>query len=63
METKEIKRIDIEQCARCGLDHTGLAFKKFKNPIVDSDGTVWNWWSLCLRTGEPILMKIKEVDD
>lgn len=57
METEEKRFVDIEKCARCGLNHSMVAFKKFKIPISDSDGTTWEWWGLCYKTKEPILLK------
>lgn len=48
---------DVLHCARCKADHELLEFRQLTNPVVDSDGTVWGWWSLCPYAGEPILLK------
>lgn len=48
---------NVIQCARCGRDHDGVIFYEFGRPIVDSDGTVWDWWGLCPTTGDPILLR------
>ena len=46
----------VKRCARCGQDHPDMAFKKFVgSPIVDEDGTVWNYWATCPVTGDPVL--------
>lgn len=48
----------VYHCARCGEDHHDLIFAQFRGePIVDEDGTVWNWWSLCRITGDPVLLR------
>lgn len=50
--------VDVLRCARCGLDHHALEFKLFNgDPIVDSDGTIWERWGICPTTGDPILLK------
>ncbi len=57
----------IFQCARCGGTHVELEFKLLHNLIVDNDGTVWNYWTLCPETGEPILLRAasgyRKIDD
>lgn len=55
---KQLLVVDVGSCARCGLDHPKLEFKPLTNPVQDSDGTLWNWWTLCPINGEPILLKI-----
>lgn len=50
---------NITNCARCGDDHDKLKFTEFsKNPIIDSDGTIWDFWALCPITKEPVLLKV-----
>lgn len=65
MGTKEevIISVDVKQCARCFTDHEVLKFTSFINPISDSDDTIWNYWALCPTTGEPILLRTKEIPD
>ncbi len=53
----------IGNCARCGQDHKDLEFKPFKNPVEDTDGTVWSHWALCPTNGEPVLLKVTQTDD
>jgi len=54
----------VSHCARCGKDHKDkIIFKEFLRPIVDSDGTVWNYWGKCPNSGEPILLKITNEDN
>jgi|GEM_PF-6754685 hypothetical protein len=48
----------ITLCARCGGNHENLEFIEFSgNPISDSDG-LWNFWSICPVTSDPILLRI-----
>ena len=44
-------------CARCGQNHEGLTFKRFAQPIVDPDGTIWDYWTLCPVSDDPILLR------
>lgn len=54
----ESKVVAVKNCARCGQNHPdGLEFKQFLQPVIDDDGTVWNYWATCPVTGDPILMK------
>jgi hypothetical protein len=53
----ETKVIDVDHCARCSGDHP-VTFKRFAgNPIVDDDGTAWDWWGICPATGDPVLLR------
>ena len=48
-------KTNIGFCARCGKDHVGLHFYKFKNPAgADTH------WTPCPETGEPILLRIAD---
>jgi len=49
----------IENCARCGLTHIDLAFKKFVHPVTDGS-TLWGYWALCPASGDPILLRSVE---
>lgn len=50
--------VKVNNCARCSENHD-LNFIEFsKNPIEDSDGTIWNYWAICPNTNEPILLKV-----
>ena len=40
------------RCARCGEVHT-LTFSLILNPLSE-----WQWWALCPKTYQPVLMKI-----
>lgn len=46
----------ISGCARCGQYHR-VTWLRFRNPIVDVDGTIWRYWALCSKTGEPVLLR------
>lgn len=48
---------NVNGCARCSHDHVDLPFKHFERPIIDGDGTQWDWWALCPVTAEPILLR------
>jgi hypothetical protein len=58
METEKL--ITVHKCARCGFTHPDLKFKKLTNPIEDCNDTIWDWWTLCPVTQEPILLRIQE---
>lgn len=47
---------DVFHCRRCGQNHDGIVFARFRRPIVDADGTVWERWGMCPTTDEPILL-------
>lgn len=47
----------ITHCARCGEDHAEVIFRRFHSPVEDEDGTLWEWWAICPKTKEPILMR------
>lgn len=46
---------NINNCARCGENHTNLLFKKFTN---DCNG--FTHFAICPTNQEPILLKIVE---
>ena len=49
----------IKNCARCDETHHSLEFTKFsKYPIVENDGTIYDYWCLCPTTEEPILLRV-----
>jgi hypothetical protein len=48
----------IHNCARCGLDHVDLPFKKFARTLIE--GEAW-YWAMCPAAGDPILLKGKEL--
>lgn len=55
------RTIEVTSCARCGKDHD-VTFYQFGNPIVDTDGTIWDWWGLCPNTGDPVLLRSDRAD-
>lgn len=55
-DKRPVIQLDVFKCARCGQNHAKVAFKRLKRPVIDSDGTVWNYWAMCPETREPILM-------
>jgi hypothetical protein len=58
MEPEKSKKVSITDCARCSVHHDDLEFKPFNGlPIVDEDGTVWDWWAVCPITGDPVLLR------
>lgn len=54
--------VNVRHCARCGGDHPVTVKRFASNPVVDDDGTVWDWWGLCPATGDPILMNFEVVE-
>lgn len=55
--------INIINCARCGGYHERLIFKSMDNPIKDSDGMEWDRWAMCPTSGDPILMRVQQVEE
>lgn len=53
---------DLDGCARCGLNHTGLVWVPFSRPPTGPDGVVWTHWAICPVSGDPILMR-REPDE
>lgn len=47
----------VENCARCGTNHTVVEFERLLRPVEDSDGTHWTHWAPCPTNKEPIIMK------
>ena len=56
------RTVDIKSCARCGDNHDRMIFYEFGKPIVDTDGTIWDWWGLCPKTGDPVLLRSEKAD-
>ena len=55
--------IDVFNCARCSGDHAHFKFNEFKRPIVDKDGTIWDFWGICPTTNKPVLMHSEKIGD
>ncbi len=55
---QNLKTIDVTACARCGGDHAELTFMEFVRAFapIEAKPVVWNYWSTCPNTKEPILM-------
>ena len=51
--------VNVHECARCGLDHTGLPFRRMTRPMEADDGLDWTHWALCPTSLDPILMRIE----
>lgn len=50
----------LYNCARCGMEHEMLSFKKFVIPVQEAclgDVTIWTHWTICPQTGDPILLQ------
>lgn len=54
-------KTSVKICARCGGDHYDLECNPFIRPVNDNDGMVWTHWATCPRTGEPILLVIRNL--
>lgn len=50
---------ELRNCARCNGNHE-VTWKKLTHPIIDSDGSLWEYWAPCPNNGEPILMHVTE---
>jgi len=54
---------DLIGCARChGEGHENITWQPLTFPVPDTDGTEWTHWAPCPTNGEPILMRIQQVD-
>lgn len=63
-DTGDDKDWPVLRCARCGENHEHVLAKRFVGePIVDEDGTTWDRWGLCPKTGDPILFRSITDDD
>lgn len=51
----EKKCVCVNSCQRCGHDHLDLVFRPLSNPVDR-----WNWWGICPKTMEPILLMFAE---
>lgn len=51
--------IDVLGCARCGGDHLRLAFTQFTRVPVSG----YQFFALCPTTLEPILVRMRGVDE
>lgn len=49
----EIIVTDVGNCARCGEDHSMVAFKRLTHPCLQ-----FTHWAPCPTNGEPIMMHI-----
>lgn len=59
----EVLMMSVTHCARCGRDHPEIVFTTFLRPPSDASGTLWSWWGTCPVSGDPILLRIAEVND
>ncbi len=50
-------KIDVKSCQRCGKDHQ-IYFDKLKNPADE-----FNYWGMCSKTGQPVLLRIQTDDE
>jgi hypothetical protein len=57
LEKEEKITTDIKYCARCGEDHGGLQFVRFKHPCGE-----FTHWAMCPKMQEPILLRRAESD-
>ena len=52
-------KVDINQCARCGLDHSQIEFRELHKPIKEQDSEIiWTHYGICPTYGEPILLYV-----
>jgi hypothetical protein len=54
---------DVRHCARCGLDHEGLAFTPLDKPMAGDDASEsYTHWAGCPNTGEPIMLGQTDIE-
>lgn len=55
--------LQVSPCARCGMDHLLVIFLAFEFPIVEQDGTEWEYWGQCPVSLAPLLARSVWQDD
>lgn len=61
-EGRRLVRLDQVGCARCGADaHHGITYRRLHQAVQLGDVTLTHW-AWCPRSGEPILLTIRDVD-
>jgi hypothetical protein len=50
---------ELRGCARCGGDHTDLAFEKLEQPVEREGAPTITFWCPCPTNGQPILMRFE----
>jgi hypothetical protein len=45
----------LKSCRRCGAGHPDLTFRR-----LDNSTDIYNWWSVCPTTSQPVLIKVTE---
>lgn len=53
--------VDINNCARCGLDHDNLEFEELEHSCP-SDDEAYTHWAGCPTNGQPVMLEIVETD-
>ena len=59
----EIREVEIDYCARCGLDHRRVVFQKFKGKPISSDGHDFTYWGWCPTYLDPIILRVDEDEE
>ena len=60
---KDTRNVDIEYCARCGMDHRTVIFHRFKGNPVSSDGDDFTFWGWCPTFLEPLILRVDEDEE
>jgi hypothetical protein len=63
MKGKETRNVEIEYCARCGMDHRTVVFYRFKGKPISSDGEDWQFWGWCPTFLEPLILRVDEDEE
>jgi hypothetical protein len=50
----------LNNCARCGGNHSDIEFREFTNHFSPDGGAVYTHWAMCPTLNEPILMRFAE---
>jgi hypothetical protein len=51
--------VDVENCARCGLDHKSLNFVPLFRPVEFENEIIYTHWRACPTNMQPILLRIE----
>ncbi len=60
---KNTRNVEIDYCARCGMDHRTVVFYKFEGKPIASDGYDFEYWGWCPTFLEPLILRVDEDEE
>lgn len=55
--------LEVQDCRRCGLAHSGLRVRRFEPMIRVAPGTYLTDWAMCPVTDAPVLLTVREIPE